>query len=124
MFILAQNNKTFSRLRFNVGPGGQILIPAEVDYSQDFGPSNHKLWDDEYQENITVGTWLSQIGDNATIGNTIDKDITPKTDISSLAMPYDFIDELEKMEPAERQFILDELADRPDLWDEEEVMYL
>jgi hypothetical protein len=29
------------------------------------------------------------------------------------------------MEPAERQFILDELADRPDLWDEEsEVMYL
>ena len=34
-------------------------------------------------------------------------------------------DELEKMEPAERQSILDELAERPDLWDEnEEVMYL
>ena len=29
------------------------------------------------------------------------------------------------MEPAERQFILDELADKPELWDEEqEVMFL
>jgi len=35
------------------------------------------------------------------------------------------LDEFEKMEPAERQFILDELGERPDLWDEEgEVMYL
>ena len=34
------------------------------------------------------------------------------------ALPYDFIDELEQMEPAERQLILDELGARPDLWDE------
>jgi hypothetical protein len=124
MFIIAQNNKTFARLRFNVGPGGQVLIPVEVDYSQDFGPSDHNLWDAEYQANITAGTWLSEIGNSRPVVNTIDKDTPPKNDLSSFALPYDFIDELEKMEPAERQFILDELADRPDLWDQEEVMYL
>lgn len=100
------------------------MIPVEVDYSQDFDPSDHKLWDDEYQANIKVGTWLSQIDNNTSIGNTIDKYTPTKNDLTSLAMPYDFIGELEKMEPAERQFILDELADRPDMWDEDEVMSL
>jgi hypothetical protein len=28
------------------------------------------------------------------------------------------------MEPEERQFILDELSERPELWDEKEVMTL
>jgi len=37
IFVLAQNNKTYARLRFNVGPGGEMLIPVEVDYSCDFG---------------------------------------------------------------------------------------
>jgi len=57
-------------------------------------------------------------------GFWISVDTPAKNDLSSFALPCDFITELEKMEPAERQFILDELAERPDLWDEEEVMYL
>ncbi len=124
MFIIAQNNKTFARLRFNVGPGGQVLIPVEVDYSQDFGSSDHKLWDAEYQANITAVTWFSEIGNSSNLNNTIDKNTPAKNNLSSFALPYDFITELEKMEPEERQLILDELADRPDLWNEEEVMYL
>ena len=41
------------------------------------------------------------------------------------ALPYEFLAEFEDMEPAQRQIILDELADRPELWDEEgEVMLL
>ncbi len=31
-------------------------------------------------------------------------------------------EEFEDMEPAERQYVLDELAGRPDLWDESEVV--
>ena len=119
MFIVAQDNRTYAKLSFNVGPGGQVLIPVEIDYSQDFGPSNRQLWDVEYEANIKASTWFSEFGSNN------DEKMPVKNDISSCTLPYNFIDELEKMEPAERQSILDELAERPDLWDEnEEVMYL
>jgi len=39
-------------------------------------------------------------------------------------VPDDWLEELEEMEPAERRLILDELAARPDLWDEEEMAYV
>ena len=39
MFILALGGKSYARLRFNVGPGGSVVIPVVVDYSQAFGPS-------------------------------------------------------------------------------------
>ena len=45
MFIVAQDNKTYAKLSFNVGPGGQVLIPAGIDYAQDFGPSEQEAWD-------------------------------------------------------------------------------
>lgn len=121
MFIVAQNNKSYAKLSFNVGPGGQVLIPVEVDYSQEFGPSNQEMWDAEYTANIKATTWLSSFDRNS---NKDDKSLVTD-DFSDYALPYDFVNELEKMEPAERQFILDELADRPELWDEEsEVMVL
>jgi len=113
----SQNNKTYAKLKFNVGPGGQLLIRTEVDYSQDFGPSDHELWDAEYSANVKRGDWLN-------VGT--DKEVrSSELDLSSYAVPYDFLEEFENMEPAERQFILDELAGRPELWDEEqEVMVL
>ena len=119
MFILAQGNRTYAKLSFNVGPGGQVLIPVEIDYSCNFGPANRQLWEAEYQAKIKMGAWLSDFGSRTSettpIGNTI----------NSPALPYDYISELEKLDPAQRQLILDELADRPDLWDEEsEVLYL
>ena len=44
--------------------------------------------------------------------------------VSDYALAYDFLDEFERMEPEERQFVLDELAETPELWDEQEVMTL
>ena len=116
LFVVAQDNKTYAKLNFNVGPGGQALIPTEIDYDQDFGPSDHELWDAEYAANIKATEWLS----TRTAG---DKN-SDKHDLTGYALPYDFIEEFERMEPEERQFILDELAERPDLWNEEEVMLL
>lgn len=116
MFIVAQDNKTYAKLSFNVGPGGQVLIPAEIDYSQDFGPSAHELWDAEYTANIKATEWFST---RTAKDNNLDTH-----DLTGYALPYDFVEEFERMEPAERQFILDELAGRPDLWNEEEVMLL
>jgi len=116
LFVVAQDNKTYAKLRFNVGPGSQVLIPTEIDYGHDFGPSDHALWDAEYTANIKATEWLS--------GRTVQDNIAADHDLTNYALPYDFIDEFEQMEPEERQFILDELADRPDLWDEKGVMAL
>ena len=117
MFILAENNRTYAKLSFNIGPKGEILIPVEVDYGQDFGPSDHKLWDEEYKANVNhiLGLDDFDIFTRRTAGM---KDFAV---INSKA--HDFIGELENLEPIERQMVLDELANRPDLWDEE-VMFI
>ena len=117
LFVVAQDNKTYAKLSFNVGPGGQVLIPVGIDYSQAFGPTNQELWDAEYASNVKASEWLSS--------RTRKDDDSTRHDLDGYALPYDFVDEFEKMEPAERQFILDELAEKPELWNEEsEVMYL
>ncbi|MFC1605177.1 hypothetical protein ACFL5F_09150, partial [Planctomycetota bacterium] len=116
LFVVAQGNKTYAKLRFNVGPGGQVLIPTEIDYSQDFGSSDHELWDTEYAANAKAIEWFNERSD--TVLNS------GGHDLSDYALPYDFLDEFEQMESDERQFILDELANRPDLWDEKGVMAL
>jgi len=118
MFIVAQNNRTYAKLSFNVGPGGQVLIPVEIDYSKDFNSSDRQTWDAEYKKNIKAVSWMTE-------PDKINETTKAHNDYSNLALPYDFLEEFENMEPQERQFILDELADRPDLWDEEsEVMFL
>ena len=117
MLIVAQNDKTYAKLSFNVGPGGQVLIPVEIDYANDFGPSNQELWDAEYAANIAAVEWLREQPSN--------KEEAAGNELSRYALPCDFINEFEQMEPAERQFILDELAESPELWEEEsEVMFL
>jgi len=49
LFILARSGRTYARLRFNVGPGGQVIIPVEVDYRRPFEASDHQAWEAEYQ---------------------------------------------------------------------------
>jgi proteasome lid subunit RPN8/RPN11 len=117
MFIVAQNNKAYARISFNVGPGGQILIPTEIDYGCDFGQSDHEAWDSEYQANIQAVTWPVSYDKHF---QTDQDDKNPLLSEQS----FDLIRELEKIDPVQRQLILDELAERPDLWgDEEEVMF-
>lgn len=117
MCIVAQDNSTYARLSFNVGPGGSILIPVEVDYSHEFGRSDHESWDAEYARDVITTAWPNM---TSTAVQT-----PPQTSPVVSAVPEDFIREFEQMEPAQRQIILDELADRPELWDHEsEVVYL
>jgi proteasome lid subunit RPN8/RPN11 len=116
LFVVARDNNTYAKLSFNVGPGGQVLIPTEIDYSRDFVSSDHDLWDTEYVANVKATEWLS--------GRPVKDNSATEHNLTDYALPYDFLEEFEKMEPEERQFILDELADRPELWDESEVMFL
>ncbi len=52
MFIVARGGQTFSRLRFNVGPGGQHEIPVRVDFNEPFAGSDHDAWENEYLNNV------------------------------------------------------------------------
>jgi len=52
MFIVAQGGNLYARLRFNIGPGGESVIPVSVDYGRPFGPSDHDAWKTEYEANI------------------------------------------------------------------------
>ena len=117
LFVVAQDNETYAKLQFNVGPGGHVLIPVEIDYSQDFESSDHDLWDTEFAAHIKANEWPDE--------GKKPEDLAEEYDLDSYALPYDFLDEFEQMEPQERQFILDELANRPELWNpKSEVMCL
>jgi len=115
MCIVAQDDHTYTELSFNVGPGGRVLIPVEIDYSRDFGPSDRERWDYEYKANIQVEKSTRRSGDAG--------QVSIRNGFGDCALPNDFIDELEQMEPAERQLILDELGARPDLWEEGQEVF-
>ncbi len=52
MFILARGGETYARLRFNAGPGGDMIIPVRVDYSGPFLGTDHETWAREYDRNV------------------------------------------------------------------------
>ena len=52
MHILAKGGETYTRLRFNVGPGGEGTLKTEVDFSCDFAGSDVEAWIEEYEANI------------------------------------------------------------------------
>ena len=115
MCIVAQDGRIYARLRFNVGPGGEMLIPVHVDYSRAFGSADRDAWEQECKANIKAVSWrgLSSAAGETLIG----------ADLDDYSLPADLIEQLEEMEPEECQMVLDELAGRPDLWNEEcEVM--
>lgn len=54
MLILSRSGQTYARLRFNVGPGGEQLIPVEVDYGRPFEGSDFGAWQEEYLAHVRV----------------------------------------------------------------------
>ena len=52
MFILARGGNTYCRLHFNSGPGGQVELPVQVDYSRPFSGSDVESWQNEFDLNI------------------------------------------------------------------------
>jgi hypothetical protein len=62
MFILARQGHSYARLRFNVGPGGEMTIPVTVDYSRPFAASDHAAWREEYAACVQSADplWLAE----------------------------------------------------------------
>jgi hypothetical protein len=54
MFILARGGQCYARLRYNVGPGVDVELPVDVDYSRPFEGSDMELWQAEYLANVRV----------------------------------------------------------------------
>ena len=63
MFILGRTGRTYARLAFSAGPGGQLLLPVEVDWaawpdvlSDKYGPLevHRDQWRQEYAANIQM----------------------------------------------------------------------
>ena len=52
MFVLARGGQTYARLRFHVGPGGEMTIPVSVDYRRPFPASDQEAWKEEYLANV------------------------------------------------------------------------
>ena len=57
MFILACGGRSYARLRFHVGPGGELDLPVCVDYTRPFAASDHAAWEEEYLANVQVAEW-------------------------------------------------------------------
>ena len=115
MFILGKSGKSYVRLRFNVGPRAEAIIPVETDYSRPFERSDRTAWEAEYKANIKSELPGKLFGSQT----SLDLD----DDYPGVHVPEEWIEEFEAMGPSERRFILNELAGRPDLWEESEVFY-
>jgi len=100
MFILAEDGKTYSRLRFGVGPGGEMQIPVYVDYNHPFGPSDKEEWEAEYKSNIKVASLSRSLvfDDKVLVDST-------EPDLNEYSLPQDILEQLEDMEPAERKAV-------------------
>ena len=67
MFILAKDGEMFSRIRFNVGPGGEVEFKTKINYSLSFPASNFEAWDKEYTENICPEAIIAAFSDKEEI---------------------------------------------------------
>ena len=54
MFILARGGETYARLRFNTGPGSELILPVEIDYRQAFAGTDVTAWKAEYKQMVFV----------------------------------------------------------------------
>jgi len=121
MFILARGGRSYARLRFNVGPGGDVRIPVAVDYSQPFDASDFDAWGAEYKANVKAGRehfwpdmelgWADQYGYEATVEDARGLNETFGAD---LCLDDYMLAELAEMDPDERADILDQFGLSPD----------
>lgn len=121
MFILAQDGSSYARLHFKAGPGGDLKIPVYVDYGGQFDGSDFKNWTEQYKANVTRDIIITPVKEPAVkpkeqtevFGGTVPMQTSPFTS-------DDLLNEIDLMDPMERQVLMDELAIRSNFWDEYE----
>jgi hypothetical protein len=56
MFIVARGGQTYARLRFGTGPGGELILPVEIDFQTAFAASDPDAWEAEYRQLVRPET--------------------------------------------------------------------
>ena len=106
MFIVARNGNTFARLRFNVGPGGEVNIPVCVDYSCEFEAANFELWKQQYKSKVNVDEIFPQVDESKKPENDQKKEIelfgNDVFERKQLLSSEDLLSEIDLMDPMER----------------------
>ncbi len=97
LFVLSRTNQTYARLRFNVGPGGDLDLPVEVDYTQPFAASDHAAWLAEYQLHVSA--------EKFTTGPAL---LQPAGSAAALSTGNDWFGQFQGLEPWEKQMLLDD----------------
>jgi proteasome lid subunit RPN8/RPN11 len=54
MFILACGGESYTRLRFNVGPGADLLLQTEIEFEQEFAATDFSTWENEYRSCVEI----------------------------------------------------------------------
>ena len=112
MFILAAEGKTYARLRFNVGPKGQTVIPVEVDFNQPFTGSDHEVWQQEYDANIQPEPLAPASGGQSDFGQPGWDDPSTRLDPTVEQEELELLARTQDMSPDE----LDDFFNRSEVW--------
>lgn len=117
MFILAQDGSSYARLHFKAGPGGDLKIPVYVDYGCQFDGSDFKSWTEQYKADVTKEVFVPAVKEKS-----VKADIFGGTEFTQTSgfTSEDLLNEIDLLEPMERQALMDELAIRSNFWDEYE----
>src|SRR5205807_5536742 len=54
MFIVACGGQAYARLRIGLGPGGEFVLPVEIDFRQPFPAADPDAWQAEYLQMVSV----------------------------------------------------------------------
>jgi proteasome lid subunit RPN8/RPN11 len=54
MFIIARGGQTYARLRYNIGPGADVMLRVEVEYGGEFAGTNFDAWQADYLANVRL----------------------------------------------------------------------
>ena len=127
MCVIAQDGSSYARLRFSVGPGGEVKIPVYVDYGFEFDAADFEVWQQQYKTNVTEDEIFKYTDKSKQPAND-QKEFAPfgneNFNGASLFSGEDLLSEIDQMDPMEREIFMDELSVRSDFWDEEsEVFY-
>jgi proteasome lid subunit RPN8/RPN11 len=54
MLIVARGGQAYARLRISAGPGGELILPVEVDFQKAFPAADPAAWEAEYGQFVSV----------------------------------------------------------------------
>jgi proteasome lid subunit RPN8/RPN11 len=126
MSILAQNGNSYARLHFKAGPGGDILLPVRVDYGCKFAASDPEGWRQEYTANVTRERCLlfnDKLAPKELKNQEADIFGGQELVQEPILASDDLLNEIDSMDPLEREFFMQELAIRSQYWNLESEVF-